>query len=214
MAKKTKEELVHIKKSNWRELVVTIQGTDPLNIHRLSDKMQQEFEERDHNKPKKKKQERDYNEEFRQSLYYIDKGFELIKPPNKIAKSTRFGFPASGLKKAMVSACRNFANIAMTEARGRFFVLHRYIRIEGKPELDKFWRRIGGKGAGTGTPDIGIRATFKSWAATIYLTYNADLITAESVINLLAEAGMAVGLGEDRPEKSGNTCGRFEVINS
>lgn len=211
MAKK-KEEPIIIKKPDFRMLEVKIKGITPLNVHRLGKKLQQEFEERDQNKPKKKKGPRDYEVEFRDSLYYIDKNNIETTAPKKISAKTRFGYPASGLKKAMVFAARQYDNLKMTELKGRFFVIGEFIHIEGKPEMDKFWRRIGGKGPGTGTPDIGIRAVFKDWKSKIQIRYNADVISAESVINLLATAGQAVGLGEDRPDKNGNSYGQWEVV--
>ena len=60
-----------------------------------------------------------------------------------------------------------------------------FIEIVGKPVLDKFWRRIGGKGPGTGTPDLGIRARFDKWKSTVRIKYNADVISADSIANLL-----------------------------
>lgn len=210
MAKK-KEEVIVIAKPNWKNLEISIVGETRLNIHRLGKKLQQEFTDRDQNKPKKKKGPRNLQAEFMDSMYYIDNSFQEVDTPEKIVKSTRFGFPASGFKKAMVSASRSYANLKMTEMRGRVFIMNQYVRIEGKPVMDEFWRRIGGKGPGTGTPDIGIRATFPEWKATLFVKYNADLISAESVVNLLATAGVSVGIGEDRPEKSGNTFGTWRI---
>ena len=42
-------------------------------------------------------------------------------------------------------------------------------------------------------------------------TASQSNISAESVVNLLAAAGFAVGLGEDRPDKSGGSFGQWEV---
>lgn len=211
MAKEKREPII-IQKPDFRNLKVKIRGITPLQVHRLGKKLQQEFEDRDQNKPKKKKGPRDYGVEFLDSLYYIDENNREIAPPKKITAKTRFGFPASGIKKAMVYAARQYDNLKMTELKGRFFVIGEFIHIQGTPEIDKFWRRIGGKGPGTGTPDIGIRAVFKSWSSEILFKYNADVISAESVANLLATAGQAVGIGEDRPDKNGNSYGQWEII--
>lgn len=208
-----KETIINIKKPAIKHIEFTIVGDEPLNIHRLGKKLQIEFEERDAGKPKKSKKgvARDVNAEFLDSLYYITPNFKEAPAPKKITASTRFGFPASGLKKAMVYAARQFASLKMTELRGRFFVEHHFIQIEGKPEIDRFWRRVGGKGPGTGTPDIGTRATFPEWKAKVYIRYNSDVISADSIANLLDTAGFSVGLGEDRPDKSGNTFGMWHV---
>jgi len=211
MAKAKKEQVIQISKPNFQYIDIDIVGEEPLNIHRLGKKLEDEFRARDKNSPIKKKGPRDYAAEFMDSLYYIDAEGNEVDAPDKIRKSTRFGFPASGFKKAMVAAARQFKNIAMTELRGRFFVLGRFVQIKGTPKQDEFWRRIGGKGPGTGTPDIGVRAVFQEWSATLHIKYNADVISAESVVNLLQTAGFSVGIGEDRPDKSGNTFGMWSV---
>jgi len=208
---KQKEEAIVVSKPNWKNLEIPIVGETVLNIHRLGKKLQQEFTDRDQNKPKKKNGPRNLQAEFMDSMYYIDNSYQETEMPKAITKTTKFGFPSSGFKKAIVSASRSYANLKMTEMRGRVFVMNSFVRIEGTPVMDEFWRRIGGKGPGTGTPDIGIRAKFPEWKATLFVKYNADLISAESVVNLIATAGLSVGIGEDRAEKSGNTCGMWRV---
>jgi len=211
MAKK--EELIVIPKPKYETVNVKIVGDTRLNVHRLGKKMMQEFDDRDHNKPKPKRAARDYPKEYLDSLYYINKHGEEVLAPKALTKTTRFGFPSSAFKKAMIFAARQFDNVKMTEIRGRFFVnqYQRHVEIKGKPELDKFWRRIGGKGPGTGTPDIGIRATFPSWTAKLEIRFLENVISAESVLNLLSVAGFSVGVGEDRPDKSGGTCGMWHI---
>ena len=211
MAKKKKEQVIMIKKPNIDYLKIGIVGDTPVNIHRLGKKLKIEFDARDQNKPIKKQGARDKQAEFMDSLYYIDANHEEVQAPKKITKTTRFGFPSSGFKKAMVFAARQYQNIKMTELRGRFFVMNSFVEIKGTPVKDEFWRRIGGKGPGTGTPDIGVRAVFPKWTATLHIKYNKDVISAESVVNLLQTAGLSVGIGDDRPDKAGNTYGMWHV---
>ncbi len=212
--KKTDEGPIVLRPPNFKTVRIGIVGMTPLNIHRLGKKLKIEFDERDAGKPKKSKKgvARNKEAEFMDSLYYINAdGFE-VETPKKLIPKTRYGFPASGFKKAMVSACRSYGNISMVEAKGQFFVLGQFVEIKGRPVKDEFWRRIGGKGPGDGTPDIGVRAIFPNWSADLHIRYNADIISAESVLNLLATAGISVGIGEDRPGKSGNTFGTWKLI--
>ena len=213
MAKKKQEKVIVIQRLKKEFFTVDIVGEEPINIHKLGSKLAREFEERDRGNITKKKKPgpRDYDKEFMDSLYYIDKDCNEVDAPKKITAKTRFGFPASGFKKAMISACRNVPGVAMTEVKGRFYVLNRFVEIKGRPMKDKFWRRIGGKGPGTGTPDRGIRAVLPSWTATLYIKYYPDLISMDSVINLLHMAGQTEGIGEDRPNKQGNTFGMWFV---
>lgn len=211
--KKKKEEVIVIPKPKYNTLSISIVGDTQLQVHRLGKKMAEEFRDRDAGKPKKKKAVRDYDEEYMDSLYFIDKdGFE-VEAPEKITKTTRFGFPSSAFKKAMVAGARQFDNIKMTELRGRFFVnqFQPYVEIKGKPEMQEFWRRVGGKGPGTGTPHLGIRAIFKVWSAKLEIRYLESGISQESILNLLSTAGFTVGCGEDRPDKSGGTFGMWHL---
>lgn len=217
MAKKKNraEEVITIPAPNYETIKVTIIGDTPIQIHRLGKKMQQEFEDRDHNRPKPKKQARDYDQEFIDSLYFCDaKGFE-VDAPEKIAEKIRIGFPSSAFKKSMVFAARQFENLKMTELRGRFFVnqFSPLTEIKGKPKFDKFWRRIGGKGPGTGTPDLGIRAKIFPWKADLEIRFLKNVISAESILHLLSVAGFSVGVGEDRPDKNGGTFGCWHIAN-
>lgn len=211
--KKNKEKAVGpiiLKAPNFRTVRVKIEGTAPLNVHRLGKKLKAEFEERDAGKPKKNKKgvARDKEAEFMESLYFIDADGNEIEAPKKITPKTRFGFPASGFKKAMVAACRSYSNISMAEAKGQFFVLGQFIEIKGRPIKDEFWRRIGP----SCIPGIGVRAVFLTWSAELTISYNADVISVESVLSLAAMAGISVGIGEDRPGKSGNTNGTWKLV--
>jgi hypothetical protein len=214
MAKKTEKiEPIELRPLQYKFMKIRIRGLEPLLVHKLSKKLKQEFDDRDAGKAKKKTRGkvRDKKQEYMESLHYIGKdGFE-VDTPKSITSKTRFGFPASGVKKAMVAACRFYDGISMVSANGMFFVPGKYIEIKGRPRLDEFWRRIGTKGPGTGTPDIGIRAKFMDWYADVTIKFYPELISAGSIVNILNTSGTCIGLGEDRPGKSGNTNGTYEV---
>jgi len=211
MSKKVEsEQFIVVQKPNFKYMTVDIVGKEKLQVHRLGKKLAEEFRLRDANKPIKKAKARDYKAEFIDSLHYIDAEFKPVDPPKGFTKKTKFGFPASGFKKAIVSACRNYKNLKMTEIKGRVFVMNEYVEIKGTPQMQEFWRRIGKMKPGT--PDLGIRAEFPKWKAKLYIRYNADLIDAESVVNLVQSAGESVGIGEDRPERQGNTFGTWDVM--
>jgi len=211
MAKKEEQVKVNIERPVRKTIKLTIIGETELHVHRLGKKAKEELDNTAEGKKARKRKPRNYQEEFMDSIHFTDgKGHE-VEPPKKITRQTHFGFPASGLKKAMVSAARHFNNITMTEMKQVFHVENYMIEINGKPEMEGYWRRIGGRGPGTGTPDWGIRAVFKEWSADVYIKYIEGLITPESIANLLDMAGFCVGLGEDRPEKNGNTGGMWRL---
>ena len=209
--------IVEIHPLNSKKITVNIAGDTPILIHRLPAKLKIEFEARNEGKAMPKKKIRCRKQEFAESLYWLDKDGNEIVAGKDPSKHKYWGFPASGFKKAAVSACRAFKGIKMTEMRGSFHVNGRYVRIEGTPRIQQeqgcegIWVREGGKGPGTGTPNIRYRAEFPKWKAKLNITYDANMISAEQIFNLYNTAGFRVGVGEDRPDKSGGTGGMFHV---
>jgi len=59
--------------------------------------------------------------------------------------------------------------------------------------------------------DLRYRGEFPAgWKTNVSILFNADRIDETTIVNLLAEAGISVGLGEWRTEKGG-TWGGFQV---
>lgn len=173
---------------------LNIHGTSPLICHRFSTKAKEMMlTPKDRTVTTKKRAPRNPEESFKESLYPIP------------GKAHAYGFPASGFKKAAVSACRQIDTVNMTFVRGAFFVLGDLVEIIGKPSLREDIVRLNGSVA-----DIRYRAEFKTWDATLMIEYNKGSITKEMIINLINLAGFSVGVGEWRPEKSG-PFGRFVV---
>ena len=55
----------------------------------------------------------------------------------------------------------------------------------------------------------------REWEADLTVEFDADTITAESVVNLLDRAGRQVGVGEGRPfskNSNGQGWGTFSVV--
>ena len=66
---------------------------------------------------------------------------------------------------------------------------------------------------GMGSADLRFRPVYDPWAINLRVTYDADLLNAETIFNLFERAGFGIGLGEWRPEKGGE-WGRFRVARS
>lgn len=61
------------------------------------------------------------------------------------------------------------------------------------------------------TADLRFRPEFVQWAAVLRFRHNPDVITKESILNLLIMAGEMVGVGEWRPGRKGPN-GLFQVV--
>ena len=213
---------------NLGRLKLKLRGTSPLVVHNFSRKSRIEMLERQMQSGAVKSREpRCPEEEFLQAIYWVDgdpptphvneeTGARTYRPGEVIAalKAGTFGMPASGLKNAIISACRN-TDMTMTQMHQTIFVNGfddpDWLLIDSKklPEMDSRICRLAGKAR---TPIERFRPMWKQWETTIRVEWDRGLLSEEQVVNLISIAGFFVGLCEGRPEKSSLGWGRFEVV--
>ena len=63
------------------------------------------------------------------------------------------------------------------------------------------------------TPDIHTRAIIPQWGCWLEVTFVEPLIRMQAVANLLAAAGLTIGVGDWRPEKGAGNYGQFRIVN-
>lgn len=174
---------------------VTLIGDTPLIVHRWSEKAKKQMLDKQMKKASAGKEAKNPEQDFKDSLYVLPDG--------------RFGFPIIGFKAAAVTACTSIGGITKVAARQAFHVEGEWAVIEGdEPTMREDMVRVG-----MGTADIRYRGEFKSWWTTITVKHNANVMSAEQILNLFSTAGFAVGVGEWRPEKDGQ-YGRFHVASA
>jgi hypothetical protein len=134
-----------------------------------------------------------------------------------VAQAGWHGIPASALRNAMIEACR-FTEMDMTRAKGCIFIVEQgldketlepLVRIDGKPQM-----HIERVTIGMGQTDLAARALFVKWSSTFEVTWDDDIFKATDVVNLLARAGIQVGIGAGRPlskKSAGTGRGTFKV---
>lgn len=153
--------------------------------------------------------------DFCDSLYWVSK--RPAKVTEATIKKAKFGFPATAIKAAAVSACRGVDGIKMTEARQLIFIESDHtdeygqdlIVINGTPQMIESMVRLQ-----TGVADLRYRGCFWPWSATVRVQFDAENIAAESVVNLVNRAGLTCGICEWRPaskQSSTGNWGRFHV---
>ncbi|KKM26322.1 hypothetical protein LCGC14_1586020, partial [marine sediment metagenome] len=124
-------------------------------------------------------------------------------------KNGNIAFPALCLKQAIVGSARMVDGLPMTILRGAVFVKgdeEGMIKVNHKScELRRDVVRLNG-----GPADLRYRPELKDWKMKLNIDYNADVISAEQIVNLLSIAGFSQGLGEWRPERNGD-FGTFRV---
>jgi len=123
------------------------------------------------------------------------------------------GIPAPAFRNAMISACK-MCGFHMTKAKMAVFVVADgedcedgtpLVRItKGKPKYAEHFVRND-----NGTCDIRPRPMWaEGWEAKVRVKFDADQFSLDDVANLLARAGMQVGIGAGRPDsKDSNGMG-------
>lgn len=187
MAAATKIELPALR---IQTLSLMLIGDSPLIVHAWSEKAKQQMLDKQMKKATKAKEAKDPEADYEACFYRTETGGH--------------GFPAIGVKAAMVSACR-FVEMKMTEARGAFHIDCEMLSVIGDPRPREDMVRVG-----MGTADIRYRPEFVDWRIPVDIKFNAGVISPEQIANLLNTAGFAIGIGEWRPERNGS-YGRFHV---
>lgn len=151
----------------------------------------------------KNRQARDFNEDFENAKHKSKQGW--------------CGVPAGAFRNAMISACR-IVGFKMTQAKLAVFVEADgidevdgmpLVKIHGEPRQHTMYARNQ-----TGVCDIRVRPMWENWHINLKVRFDADLFTIEDVTNLLARAGLQVGIGEGRPdsrESAGLGWGMFRI---
>ncbi len=189
----TTKEQITIKPPNFKTAEMAIVGTAPYVGNKFSHKALQEIHdiqiEGSTAKKGKKREPKDFQACYKNAKHVSTKGW--------------VGIPAAAFRNAMISACR-LCGFQMTKAKLSVFIeADGYDATEGTPLVE-----IKGKAEyfeapvrlATGVVDIRARPIWREWGATVRIRFDGDQFTLNDVTNLLARAGMQVGIGEGRPD--------------
>ena len=197
--KKSPEELVTVSPPKMHVLHQTIVGTAPYCQLRFGEKarnqMRKKHEEGSTSKKGSKKEARNFEADFEQSLHRGPKG--------------EYGIPAAAFRAAAVSACR-IVNFKMTLAKLGLFIEADFFDPRdgtplvalkgGKPDMSVLPVRNA-----TGVADLRARAMWQQWSVNLRIRYDADMFRLEDVVNLLSRIGAQVGIGEGRADSKKST---------
>lgn len=141
----------------------------------------------------------DPEEEFRDSVYRMASGDTLL------------GFPAPGVKGAMATAALETPGVTKTSVQRLIFLPEQRVRMWGKPYLKMDVVRSADMNK---TPDIRTRAFLPRWVAEVDIAFVTPTLSAHSIVSLLSNAGVIVGIGDFRQEKGRGSYGTFAVAGS
>lgn len=199
-----------IKPPNMKCAMFVLRGTTPLVMNKFSHKARMQIKSTQQAgstaKSKKVREPKDFEKNCEEAKHISEEGW--------------CGIPASAFRCAMIGACR-IVNFQMTKAKLSVFVeADGYdkddgtplVKItKGKPHYSEHTVRND-----SGVCDIRARPMWdRGWETNLIVRWDADQFTANDVSNLLARAGMQVGILEGRPS-SKDSCGMgwglFEVL--
>lgn len=202
-------DTVTIAAPNFQTAAFTIEGSAPYVAHKFSQKarltMMQKQAAGSTARGKKVREARDFEADYQSAMHVSADGWT--------------GIPAPAFRNAMISACRA-AGFVMTRAKLSVFVEPDgfdaddgtpLVRItKGEPEVHEGYARNE-----TGVVDIRVRPMWREgWQAVVRVTFDADMLTVTDIANLLARAGLQVGVGEGRPDSkksAGMGWGTFRI---
>jgi hypothetical protein len=124
---------------------------------------------------------------------------------------TRLIIPAGAFRKALAEAALDTPGAAKAQIMRLTWILAESggtdIPVFGLPELFMSVVRMSDRNR---TPDIRTRPILPRWACYLSVRYLKPQLTAATIGNLLARAGLLIGIGDGRHEKSGD-FGMFEL---
>lgn len=194
--KEVVETPIHLKPINVQRLTVTIESMTPMIQHAWSEKAKGQMRDKGKGKKTKDRPSRDPAAEAAAATYLTgDRGY---------------GIPLLAIKSAIIEAAHKDIGIEKTLVRKALFIKapdrSMILPIKcAKPSVREDFVRVG-----QGSADIRYRPFFEEWSMTMQIEYDADLLQASDIANLIDRAGFGVGVGDWRPEKNGE-YGRFRV---
>lgn len=206
MAGATKNVGIDLPPLRIEEVQVPIIGTSPLICHAWSAKSKKQMLDKHMKKAGAGRVAKDPWQDFCETLYWLDGMPE--KPSEDDVLTGRFGFPSIAFKSAAITAVTTIGSMTKVLARQCFHVTGEYVELLGPAPSQRFDITTVGM-----TSDTRFRAEFEEWGAILPIQFNAGVISAEQVMQLIHSGGFGVGVGDWRPERDG-VHGRFRIAES
>lgn len=193
-------ETIEVETLKTGVMKVWIKGTTPLIFNRLAAKAMHELlfpRGKKTDADKKQTLKHDVMAEYRNSM-----DTRSGKGP------TRVLVPAPAIKGAMATAALETKGTNKTQI-GRLVTVEGYtVDVYGVPQLSMMPVRSADQNK---TPDIRTRAVIPEWCIPVTINFVRPQLNEKTVMQLLSNAGIIVGIGDFRPEKGKGNFGQFEV---
>jgi hypothetical protein len=122
---------------------------------------------------------------------------------------TALGLRVVAVKAAMCTAALETAGLTKSSTQRLIFMPGDLTALYGTPQLRLDVVRSADMNR---TPDVRSRAYLPRWGAEVEIQFIVPQLSVTSVVTLLANAGILVGVGDFRQEKGKGAFGSFRVI--
>lgn len=191
-----KQADVRLRKLALETVEVTIEGMSPLIVHNFSQEAQQMIAQRQEAGGRSRHREaRNPEAEYEAAKYKLADGRDAmkvtaIKAATINAAGQDLGVPKTVVRKALLFI-GDEADLVAIQSPG----------AKMRTDMVRLAR---------GVADLRYRPSYDPWVITFWVRYDSELLSAETLLNLIERAGFGVGIGDWRPEKDGD-FGRFRV---
>lgn len=193
---------IQIIEINTGTITVAVVGTTPLILNRMAEKAKHELL-----LPKGKKTAAE-----KASSLKHDPLAEFRASPVRLRDdnaSTLLALPSTAFKGAMRTAALDLPGAKKSQIGRLTYIPGEFVGIYGVPEVFSTIVRSADMNR---TPDVRTRCIVPKWAAVLSITFVRPIMRDQAIANLLAAAGITVGVGDFRPEKGAGNYGQFEVV--
>lgn len=121
---------------------------------------------------------------------------------------TRIKFPAPAVKGSMATAALETKGTNKTQIGRLVWVKGYSVDVYGVPQLFMSVVRNSDQNR---TPDIRTRAILPEWCMPVTIQYVKPQMSERAILQLLANGGIIVGVGDFRQEKGKGNFGQFDV---
>ena len=174
-------------------------GTTPLYQNRMAAKSKQQLLVGGQKKSKADRASIKHSPEDE----YRDSAEKLADGP------TALGLNVIAVKAAMCTAALETPGLTKTSAQRLLFMPGSFAPLYGTPQLKMDVVRSADINR---TPDVRSRCFLPIWGAEIEVRYVVPQFSMNSVVNLLINAGILIGVGDFRQEKGKGSFGSFRVL--
>ena len=196
--KKAEAGTLHIDALKQGRVTLKLIGTTPFYFNAMSAKAKRTLLIGGAKKTaaEKKDLKHDPETEYYDSVYRLPDGPTLL------------GFPAPGVKGAMATAALETPGVTKSSVQRLIFLPEQKIKMWGKPYLKMDVVRSADMNK---TPDVRTRAFLPRWCAEVEIAFVQPTLSVHSIVSLLSNAGVIVGIGDFRQEKGRGSYGTFAV---